>query len=88
MREERRRGGERAEATPRLAAAQVGYAAGFTPNPTYEEACSGRTGHTEAVQVVYDPEKVTAAFPTTPFPAPPSPPPPSPPAPSPPRVLP
>jgi len=37
----------------------VGYAAGFTPNPTYEEACSGRTGHTEAVQVVYDPEKVS-----------------------------
>merc|ERR1719379_1607438 len=37
----------------------VGYAAGFTPNPTYEEACSGRTGHTEACQVVYDPEKVS-----------------------------
>ena len=33
----------------------VGYAAGFTPNPTYEEACSGRSGHTEAVQLVYDP---------------------------------
>jgi len=36
----------------------VGYAAGFTPNPTYEEACSGRTGHTEAVQVVYNPSKI------------------------------
>lgn len=37
----------------------VGYAAGFTPNPTYEEACSGRTGSTEAVQVVYDPQKIS-----------------------------
>merc|ERR1719164_251110 len=37
----------------------VGYCAGFTPNPTYEEACSGRTGHTEGVKVVYDPEKTS-----------------------------
>ena len=37
----------------------VGYAAGATPNPTYEEVCSGRTGHNEAVLVVYDPRQVT-----------------------------
>ena len=37
----------------------VGYAAGHTPNPTYEEACSGMTAHTEAVQVVYDPQKIS-----------------------------
>ena len=37
----------------------VGYAGGYTPNATYEETCSGRTGHTEAVAVVFDPDVVT-----------------------------
>mmetsp|Transcript_11903 Transcript_11903/g.22019 ORF Transcript_11903/g.22019 Transcript_11903/m.22019 type:complete len:319 (+) Transcript_11903:91-1047(+) len=37
----------------------IGYCAGFTPNPTYEEACSGQTGHTEGVRVVYDPSLVS-----------------------------
>jgi peptide-methionine (S)-S-oxide reductase len=38
----------------------VGYSGGFTPNPTYQEACSGLSGHTESVQVVFDPSKISA----------------------------
>ncbi|MDX1469781.1 MAG: peptide-methionine (S)-S-oxide reductase MsrA, partial [Acidimicrobiia bacterium] len=37
----------------------VGYSGGYTPNPSYEEVCSGRTGHTEAVMVVYFPDQVS-----------------------------
>src|SRR5262245_22657801 len=39
----------------------VGYAGGFTPNPTYQEVCSGRTGHNEVVLVVWDPARTTYA---------------------------
>jgi peptide-methionine (S)-S-oxide reductase len=40
---------------------QVGYAGGFTPNPSYDEVCTGRTGHNEVVRVVFDPRVVTFA---------------------------
>lgn len=45
--------------TPGVYSTAVGYAAGFTPNPSYEEVCSGRTGHNEVVRVVFDPSRIT-----------------------------
>lgn len=43
---------------PGVYSTAVGYAAGFTPNPTYQEVCSGQTGHNEVVRVVFDPERI------------------------------
>ena len=45
--------------TPGVHSTAVGYAGGITPNPTYEELCSGRTGQAEVVRIVFDPEKVS-----------------------------
>ena len=44
---------------PGVVSTAVGYAGGYTPNPTYDEVCSGRTGHAEVVRVVYDPSRVS-----------------------------
>lgn len=42
-----------------IVSTEVGYAGGWTPNPSYEEVCAGGTGHAEAVQITYDPSKIS-----------------------------
>lgn len=46
-------------AIPGVYSTMVGYAGGYTPNPTYREVCTGQTGHNEVVRVVYDPHQVS-----------------------------
>lgn len=44
---------------PGVVSTMVGYAGGYTPNPSYEEVCTGQTGHTEVVRIIFDPELIT-----------------------------